>query len=65
MKKPKHTYKDNTFCTLFSDKENLIELYNALSGSDYDMDTPVEIVTLDDAFFGDRENDLSFIIDHK
>ena len=29
------------------------------------MDTPVEIVTLDDAFFGDRENDLSFIIDHK
>ena len=65
MKKPKHTYKDNTFCALFSDKENLIELYNALSGSNYDMDTPVEIVTLDDAFFGDRENDLSFIIDHK
>ncbi len=65
MKKPKHTYKDNTFCTLFSDKENLIELYNALSGSNYDKDTPVKIVTLDDAFFGDRENDLSFIIDHK
>ena len=29
------------------------------------MDTPVEIVTLENTFFGDRTNDLSFIIDHK
>ena len=29
------------------------------------MDTPVEIVTLDNTFFGDRENDLSFIIDNR
>ena len=63
--KPKHTYKDNTFCTLFNDKERIIELYNALSGSNYGMDTPVEIVTLENTFFGDRANDLSFIIDHK
>ena len=65
MNRPKHQYKDNTFCTLFNDKERIIELYNALSDSSYDKDTPVEIVTLDDTFFGDRENDLSFIIDHR
>ena len=65
MNKPKHTYKDNTFCTLFNDKERIIELYNALTGSNYDKDTPVEIVTLENTFFGDRINDLSFIIDHR
>ncbi len=63
--KSKNNYKDNTFCALFSEKKNLIELYNALSGSSFDMDTPVEIVTLDNTFFGDRENDLSFIIDNR
>ena len=65
MAKVKNNYKDNTFCALFSEKRNLIELYNALSGSSFDMDTPVEIVTLDNTFFGDRENDLSFIIDNR
>ena len=65
MAKVKNNYKDNTFCALFSEKKNLIELYNALSGSSFDMDTPVEIVTLDNTFFGDRENDLSFIIDNR
>ena len=65
MAKIKNNYKDNTFCALFSEKKNLIELYNALSGSSFDMDTPVEIVTLDNTFFGDRENDLSFIIDNR
>ena len=65
MANAKHNYKDNTFCALFSEKKNLIELYNALSGSSFDMDTPVEIVTLDNTFFGDRENDLSFIIDNR
>ena len=65
MANAKRNYKDNTFCALFSEKKNLIELYNALSGSSFDMDTPVEIVTLDNTFFGDRENDLSFIIDNR
>ena len=65
MAKVKNNYKDNTFCALFSEKRNLIELYNALIGSSFDMDTPVEIVTLDNTFFGDRENDLSFIIDNR
>ena len=65
MANAKRNYKDNTFCALFSEKRNLIELYNALSGSSFDMDTPVEIVTLDNTFFGERENDLSFIIDNR
>ena len=65
MNSAKRNYKDNTVCALFSEKENRIELYNALSGSSFDMDTPVEIVTLENTFFGDRENDLSFIIDNR
>ena len=63
MSKAKRTYKDGVFRQLFNDKEKLIELYNALSGKDYGKDTEIEIVTLEDALFGDIKNDLSFIMD--
>ena len=63
MSRVKRTYKDGMFRMLFNDKEKLIELYNALTDSSCDKDTEVEIVTLDDAIFGDVKNDLAFIID--
>ena len=63
MSRVKRTYKDGMFRMLFNDKEKLIELYNALTDSSCDKDTEVEIVTLDDAIFGDIKNDLAFIID--
>lgn len=65
MSKAKRTYKDGVFRQLFNDKEKLIELYNALSGKDYGKDTEIEIVTLEDALFGDIKNDLSFIMDNR
>lgn len=65
MKRIKKNYKDGVFRKLFADKEKLIELYNALSGGDYSMDTELEIVTLDNSIFGDIKNDLAFIIDNK
>ena len=63
MKKTNKAYKDSVFRKLFHDKEKLLELYSALSGRTYSKDTEIQIVTLDEAIFGDRKNDLAFIID--
>ena len=65
MKQLRKNYKDGVFRQLFNDKDKLIELYNALSGSHYSADTVLEIVTLENSIFGDLKNDLSFIIDNK
>lgn len=56
------TYQDTVFRRLFSTKEKLIELYNALENTNYGPDTPVEITTLEDVFYIDRKNDLGFIL---
>ena len=58
-------YKNSLFTTLFSDPEQLRELYNAIAGTDYGADTPVEVNTLADIFTGGKKNDLSFTIDGK
>lgn len=59
---PNRKYKDTVFRRLFSEKDKIIELYNALEGTDYGLDTKVEIKTLESVFFIDRENDLCFTI---
>ena len=41
-------YKDTVFTKLFNNPNALLELYNALSGSNYDSSTVVEINTLED-----------------
>ena len=56
-------YQDSLFRALFSDKEKAIELYNALEGTSYGPDTKIDITTLNEVFFIDRRNDLSFVID--
>ena len=63
MSKVKRTYKDGMFRRIFNDKEKIIELYNAITGNNYDEKVDVEIITLEDAIFGDIKNDLAFIID--
>ncbi|MCQ4636238.1 Rpn family recombination-promoting nuclease/putative transposase [Anaerovorax odorimutans] len=65
MKKVKRTYKDGIFRQLFNEKEKILELYNALSGNNYPKGTPIEIITLEDAIFGDLKNDLAFIIHNR
>jgi hypothetical protein len=50
---------------LFREPARLIELYNALVGTDYGADTPIEINTLDDVLFNDLKNDISFTIGGK
>jgi predicted transposase/invertase (TIGR01784 family) len=61
----KREYKDTLFSKLFSDPSRLRELYNALAGTDYGEDTAVEINTLEDVFFNNLKNDVSFTIDDK
>lgn len=58
-------YKDSVFTRLFSDKKNLIELYNAIENTNYSANTDIQINTLEDVLFMDRVNDISFIIDGK
>jgi predicted transposase/invertase (TIGR01784 family) len=56
-------YKDSVFTKLCEDKKRLIEIYNAVSGKNYPLDTEIEIVTLDDALFLDRQNDVGFVLE--
>ena len=61
----KREYKATLFSELFSDKDRLRELYNALANTDYGEDTPIEINTLENVLFNDLRNDVSFTIGSK
>ena len=58
-------YKASFFSKLFSEPSRLRELYNALADTDYGEDTPFEINTLENVFFNDQYNDISFSIGDK
>lgn len=55
-------YKDTVFRKLFSDRKNLLSLYNAINGTAYMDASQLEIVTLDNAIYMGMKNDLVFII---
>lgn len=44
-------YKDTVFRMLFSEKENLLSLYNAVTGSHYQNAEALKIVTLEYAIY--------------
>ena len=56
-------YKDTVFRMLFSDRKNLLSLYNAIRGAHYDNPEMLEIVTLENAIYMGMKSDLAFIID--
>lgn len=56
-------YKNNIFCMLFEDKENVLSLYNAINQSSHTDPAELEIVTLKNAIFMNIKNDLAFVID--
>ncbi len=59
-------YKDSIFVKLFSNKKEILELYNAIKGTNYDLETTeINIITLEDVLFMERNNDLCFTIDDK
>ena len=56
-------YKDTIFRMLFSDRESLLSLYNAVNKRNYTNPDDVEIVTLENAVYMGMKNDLAFILD--
>lgn len=56
-------YKDRLFRFIFSDKGNLLQLYNAINDSHYSNPDDLVITTIDDVVYMGMKNDLSFIID--
>ena len=55
-------YKDRLFCKVFEDEEDLLDLYNALNGTDYTNADDLEVNTLEDVIFLGMRNDKSFLI---
>ena len=56
-------YKDTVFRMLFSDRNNLLALYNAVSGCNYTDAAKLTIVTLENAIYLGMKNDLAFVLD--
>ena len=57
------TYKDTVFRMLFSDKKELLALYNAINDTDYDNPDELTITTLKNAIYMSMKNDISCVID--
>ena len=57
------TYKSTIFIMLFEDRNNLLELYNAMSGKHYTDPKLLEINTLENAIYMSIKNDIAFLID--
>lgn len=55
-------HKDRLFQRVFSDKRDLLDLYNAVNHTAYSNPDELEITTLDDVIYLSMKNDLSFII---
>ena len=61
-----NTFKDGVFCRLFGAEEyrdNLLSLFNALNGTNYEDSSELRINTIDDVIFMGIKNDASCILD--
>lgn len=56
-------YKDRLFRFIFNNKKDLLDLYNAINGTDYSNPDDLTITTLEDVVFLGMKNDVSFLID--
>lgn len=56
------TYKDTLFRMIFREKRNLLQLYNALNGTNYIEEADLEIVTLENAIYMNMKNDVAFLL---
>lgn len=58
----KRKYKDILFRFLFRDAKDLLQLYNAINGTNYSNPEGLTITTMEDVIYVGMKNDLSFII---
>lgn len=55
--------KDRLFCYIFErDPKALLQLYNALNGTDYSDENALKIVTLDNVLYLSMNNDVAFML---
>ena len=59
----KRDYKSRMFTMIFSDKKELLSLYNAVANRNYEDPELLEVNTLENAIYMSIKNDVSFIID--
>lgn len=62
---PNRLYKTRMFEMIFSNRQELLELYNAVNQTDYKDPAELEINTLENAIYLSMHNDLSFVIDSR
>lgn len=63
---PKRNYKATIFEMIYNkNKRELLELYNALNGTNYDNPDELEITTLENAIYLSMHNDVSFLLDSR
>ena len=55
-------YKDRLFRMVFSRKEDLLSLYNAVNGTDYSDPDELEVTTLENALCLSMKNDMAFLL---
>ena len=55
-------YKDLLFRLVFSKKEDLLSLYNAVNGTSYTDPSDLEVTTLENALYLSMKNDLGFLV---
>ena len=63
--KTNRQYKSSIFANLFGEKDKMLELYNAIHGTNYAEDTPIRITTLENVLFNGIRNDVSFMIEDR
>ncbi|MBR6381649.1 MAG: hypothetical protein IKS07_08275 [Lachnospiraceae bacterium] len=54
-------YKDRLFKKIFSEKDALLSLYNAVNASSYEDPEAIEVNTIEDFIFMGMKNDVSFL----
>lgn len=60
---PVFNYRDRLFRFIFRNKKSLLQLFNALQGTDYTDVSDLEITTLEDVVYMKMKNDVSFIME--
>ena len=55
-------YKDRLFKFIFKEKEDLLQLYNAINGTNYNNPEDIEVNTLEDVIYMGMKNDISFLL---
>ena len=55
--------KSTLFPNIFSDKKELIELFNAVNGTNYQESDDFEINTIEGILYMTTKNDVSFLMD--